>query len=264
MFNSLNTIKSFGRQGARHASAALLFSSILLTGCASGITNVANASPYTAAITAAPQVRPDTIYVYTFASNASEVKLDNGGVAHKLMTRFTGDTSAAQQSADATAASEEVADEIVHKLQSMGLRAIRTDALPPAGQNALMVQGNFDTIDAGNRRRRTLIGLGAGKSDVGSTVQILYKPAGGAATVLQSFDANADSGKMPGVVETAGVGAAAGHLATSAAVGGGMHAMGESKHDTVSQDAKRLGDSIAKQIAQLGVTQGWLSNSAAQ
>ncbi|HVE07584.1 MAG TPA: DUF4410 domain-containing protein [Paraburkholderia sp.] len=264
MFNSLNTVKSFGRQTARHASAALLFSSILLTGCASGITNVANASPYTAATTVAPQVRPDNIYVYTFASNANDVKLDNGGVAHKLMTRFTGDTSAAQQAADATAASEEVANEIVHKLQAMGLHAVRADVPPPAGQNALIVQGSFDTIDAGNRRRRTLIGLGAGKSDVGTNVQILYKPAGGEATVLQSFDANADSGKMPGVAETAGVGAAAGHIATSAAVGGGLHAAGETKHDTVSQDAKRLGDSIARQIAQVGVTQGWLPTSVVQ
>ena len=265
MFNSLNTIKSLGRKTARHASAALLFSGILLTGCASGITNVANASQYPATTattaTATQQVRPDNIYVYTFASNANDVKLDNGGVAHKLMTRFTGDTSAAQQSADATAASEEVANEIVHKLQSMGLRAIRSDVPPPAGQNVLMVQGNFDTIDAGNRRRRTLIGLGAGKSDVGTTVQILYKPAGGDVTLVQSFDANADSGKMPGVVETAGVGAAAGHVATSAAMGGSLHAVGETKHDTVSQDAKRLGDSIAKQIAQIGVSQGWLSGS---
>jgi hypothetical protein len=78
---------------------------------------------------------------------------------------------------------------------------------------------------------------------------------------VQSFDANADSGKAPGVAETAGVGAAAGHIATSAAMGGGMHAVSETRHDTVGQDAKRLGDKIAKQIADIGVSEGWLPGS---
>jgi hypothetical protein len=105
---------------------------------------------------------------------------------------------------------EQVADEIVHQLQAMGLHAVRTDAPAPADQNVLLVQGSFDTIDAGNRRRRTLIGLGAGKSEVSSSVRIVYQPAGGAPRVVQSFTANADSGKMPGIAETAGVGAAAG------------------------------------------------------
>ncbi len=104
-----------------------------------------------------------------------------------------------------------------------------------------------------------MIGLGAGESQVGTSVQVLYQPAGGVPTLVQSFDANADSGKAPGVVETASAGAAAGHLATSAAVGGGMHAVSETKHDGISQDARRLGVSIAKQIAQIGVSEGWMS-----
>ncbi|MFC0401578.1 DUF4410 domain-containing protein [Paraburkholderia rhizosphaerae] len=248
------TFSSLSKKTARRASTALLFSSILLTGCASGISNVANASEYSTA----PQVRPDTIYVYSFGSTPDQVKLDSGGLAHKLMSRMSGSSGEAQQAADAVQVQEQVANEIVVKLQSMGLHAVRADAPPPADQNVLLVQGSFDKIDAGNRRRRTMIGLGAGESDVGTSVQILYKPAGGTPTLVQSFDANADSGKMPGVVETAGVGAAAGHIATSAAVGGGLHGVSETKHDTIAQDAKHLGDKIAKQIAEIGVNDGWL------
>jgi Domain of unknown function (DUF4410) len=122
----------------------------------------------------------------------------------------------------------------------------------------LLVQGSFDTIDAGNRRRRTLIGLGAGKSEVSSTVQIVYQPAGGAPRVVQSFTANADSGKMPGMVETAGVGAAAGTAATAAAAGAGLHGVTETKRAGVSDDAKRLADAVAKQIARFGVEAGWM------
>jgi hypothetical protein len=252
------TLQSLSLKTARHASSALLFSTILLTGCASGITNVANAGEYVAT----PQVRPDTVYVYSFASSADQVKLDSGGLAHKLISHVSGSSDDAQQASDAVQVREQVADEIVSKLQSMGVHAVRADVPPPADQNVLLVQGSFDKIDAGNRRRRTMIGFGAGESDVSSTVQILYKPAGGMPALVQSFDANADSGKAPGVVETAGVGAAAGHVATSAALGGGMHTVSETKHDTVAQDAKRLGDKIAKQIAQIGVSEGWLSTNS--
>jgi hypothetical protein len=121
------------------------------------------------------------------------------------------------------------------------------------------VKGSFETIDSGNRRRRILIGLGAGKSQVSSSVQILYQPAGGPPRLVQTFNATADSGKAPGIAETAGVGAAAGSIATSAAVGGGLHAVSETKRAGVSADAKRLADAVAKQIAQIGVSGGWLS-----
>jgi hypothetical protein len=179
----------------------------------------------------------------------------------KLKTHIGGSSAAQEQSNDATEVREQVANEIVHQLQSMGLRAIRSDIPAPADQNVLMVQGSFDKIDAGNRRRRTLIGLGAGKSEVSSSVQIFYKPAGGAPQLVQTFDASADSGKTPGMAETAGVGAAAGGIVTSAAVGGGLHAVSETKRAGVSADATRLADAVAKQIAQIGVSGGWLSSS---
>ena len=69
----------------------------------------------------------------------------------------------------------------------------------------------------------------------------------------------ADSRIARGVVETAGIGAAAGHVATSAAAGVGLHAVSETKHAGVSEDAKRLADSVAKQVAQVGVSEGWMT-----
>ena len=63
---------------------------------------------------------------------------------------------------------------------------------------------------------------------------------------------------MPGIAETAGVGAAAGHLATSAAVGAGLHGVSETTHGGAAGNAKKLAESIAKQVAELGKTQGWM------
>jgi hypothetical protein len=248
MFNSLR----FGwLSSARCASVAAIVSGALLAGCASGVANTAQYSP-------APQVRPDNIYVYSFDSTPDRVKLDNSGLVHKLSSQFDSSSVAQQQAKEAAEVREQVANEIVLKLQSMGLHAVRSDVPAPADQNVLLVQGKFDTIDSGNRRRRILIGLGAGKSELSSSVQLLYKPAGGTPRLVQSFDVSADSGKMPGIAETAGVGAAAGHLATSAAAGAGLHGVSETKHGGASGNAKKLAESIAKQVAEIGKAQGWM------
>jgi hypothetical protein len=77
--------------------------------------------------------------------------------------------------------------------------------------------------------------------------------------LVESFDASADSGKMPGIAETAGVGAVAGHAATSAAAGAGLKGYTEAKHATLAAVAKKLGESIATQVAQTGVSQGWMA-----
>jgi Domain of unknown function (DUF4410) len=255
--NMLTSVNFLRKYAARFLCAALIGCSALLSGCAGGsINNASEAS-------ARPQVRPDTIYVYTFEANPDQVKLD-GGMLQKLKTQVEGSSAAQKQIADADAVREQVANEIVQQLQSMGLHAVRSDSPAPANQNVLLVQGSFDTIDSGNRRRRTLIGLGAGKSEVSSSVQILYQPAGGTPHLVQNFTANADSGKAPGVAETAGVGAAAGAIATSAAVGGGMHAVSETKRAGISADAKHLADAVAKQIAQIGIDGGWLSTAHAK
>lgn len=191
--------------------------------------------------------------MYPFDSSLADVKPDNHGLAAKLRSSASSEPAMAQQ------AQEELADEIVAKLQSMGLRAVRADAPPPGGQNALEVTGSIDTIDAGNRRRRVLIGLGAGESKVAATVALVYRPANGAPQVIEQFDASADSGHAPGVAEMAGVGAAAGHAASSLAVSGGLHAVSETKRAGVSPDEKRLADAIAKQIGETGTQQGWFS-----
>lgn len=102
------------------------------------------------------------------------------------------------------------------------------------------------------------MGLGAGKSQVGATVQIWSQLAGREPELSQTYEVAADSGHMPGMAETMGVGAATNRLAMSAATGGALHATSETRHAKPVDDAQRMADTIAKQIAQLGVAQGWL------
>src|SRR5471032_2308803 len=177
----LNILKMLAGRSAFRALSALAFCAVLLTGCAGGVTNVSAFSP-------AAQVRPETIYVYAFESTPDQVKLD-GGLLQKVKTQLDGESTMKKQADDALEVREQVADEIVKQLQSMGLHAVRADSPAPTDRNVLIVQGSFETIDAGNRRRRMLVGLGAGKSQVGTSVQVVYQPAGEIPRLVQSFDA---------------------------------------------------------------------------
>ena len=245
------SLKFFIRNAKHLTASALAAGSLILGGCASAATETIET--YTM-----PNVRADVIYVCSFGATSSQVKMDSG-LAHEGKTLISGGSLVQEQDQTATDTREQVADEIVRKLQSAGLRAVRADCAAPPNQNALLVEGKFQTIDEGKRRRRVLIGLGAGKSEVSASIQILYKSAAGALMPLRSFTLEADSGRMPGVAETAGVGAVAGNVATAAATGGSLHGVSEAKRNGVAGDAKKLGDLIAKQIGAASLANGWMS-----
>ncbi|WP_366146133.1 hypothetical protein [Paraburkholderia sp.] len=73
---------SFVRRVVRHA-VVVIAGSVLLTGCAAGVTNASQFS------SARLHVRPDNIHVYTFASSPDQVKLDSG-IAQRLKATLSG------------------------------------------------------------------------------------------------------------------------------------------------------------------------------
>lgn len=228
----------------RFTLATLTAASLLAAGCATAATTVTRDS-------AAPPGTADIIYVQTFNASPDQVKVDSR-LMQKVMAMAGTDSQAGKAVRDAREARDQVSDEVVRELRAKGLNAVRLDGPVPAtpGANALIVTGEFDKIDEGNLRRRMVVGLGAGKSDVGASVELVYQPANGPAVPVQDFHASADSGHLPGVAETAGVGAVVGHVAMSAAAGGAAHGVSELQHDSVYNDATRLADAIAKQVAQ--------------
>jgi hypothetical protein len=107
------------KKAGRGVTVALISGALLLGGCASGITDKAQLS-------AMPKVRPDNVYVYTFSIAPDQVKLDEGGLASKLASQLSGVSSQAAQVEAAAEVQEALANEIVQKLQSIGLRAMRS------------------------------------------------------------------------------------------------------------------------------------------
>ncbi|KVL25567.1 hypothetical protein WT21_11995 [Burkholderia territorii] len=202
--------------------------------------------------------RPEEIYVYPFAVDFGDTSTDSGllsrlDASHDPAANREAITREALQVRDA------VTDEIVKRLREDGLPAVHAHAAPPSDRNLLIVNGAFRKVSAGNRTRRLVIGLGAGKSDVETDVQLLYQAAGGTPRIIRSYDASAEGGNEPGIAETAGVGAAIGRLGTSLAIGAGVHVATETLRDSVKDDAKRVADTIAKEISGLEHAQGWVA-----
>ncbi|MEJ0016578.1 MAG: DUF4410 domain-containing protein [Acetobacteraceae bacterium] len=215
-----------------------------------------------AGYTGPPLPYPARVLVYPLAVAPEDVQLDQGVTAR--LQRETSDVPLrAQEVAAARGASDAITQTLVKELRSYGLPADYAygTALPPRGAT-MLIRGQLVALDEGNRTRRTLIGLGAGRSSVSADAQVLFSEDGRAPRFIEAMDATANSGRMPGMAETLGVGAAAGTLATSAAVGTGLHLVSETGRASDSGEATGLGKALARQIGRFCVAQGWIAPSA--
>lgn len=206
--------------------------------------------------------RPDHVYVAYFSITPEQVRLDQGIGAR--ITRAADDQPLGArelQAAQATQAA--LTEQLVDRLRKYGLPA-EIAPTTPLGSNDLLVQGQIVGIDQGNRTRRILIGLGAGKSTVSADAQVYRLTAIAPPRFVTSFEGKADSGHMPGAAETMGAGAAAQRIGTSAALTAATHAGAETRRTSDTAEAGSIADEIALRIGQLAVAQQWIPPSALQ
>ena len=116
--------------------------------------------------------------------------------------------------------------------------AQRGASLPPGTAHGLVITGQFVSIDQGNRAERVAIGLGAGRSDVRVRAQVFADGQGGR-QLVDEIEVDAKSGLAPGMAETMGAGALAGHLVVSTLVSGGVQTADESLGASVVADYMR-------------------------
>lgn len=205
--------------------------------------------------------RPDLIIVRDFSTSPDQVKLDSG--LGSRVTSILESQSAADQKRATIAAKvvNAVADTLVQQIQSLGLSAGRAgpDMAPSPYQKVAILDGQILKIDQGNRTRRTMIGFGVGASRVEADAQLTYQAPQSPPQLLIGYDASGKSRSTPGMAVTMGVGGMAGHAATSALLGGGLHAYSETNGSTVEADGARMAKDLAKQLAEYFATQGWIS-----
>jgi hypothetical protein len=225
---------------------------LTITGCAPTTVNVV--SQYTGNL---PQ--PNRILVYNFAVSPDEVKLDQGvsaevqGMAGNPQPPWT-----EKEIQVGRTVANSLAAKLVAELRKMGYPAERVSGVPPyRGDNVLVIEGQITSVDQGSKAARVVVGLGAGHSDVKTYTQI-YDLQRRGRRLLEQFTTDARSGYKPGMAETEGASAAAGHWAMGLAVGVGLNVASEKYSANVEADAQRTAEQIAKQLNTVFQNRGWV------
>jgi len=229
---------------------------LLLGGCASTTVQdtyeMANAGMST----------PNPVLIYNFAVSPDDVQ-QNSSIFAKVERNIENKSQTAEEVQLGREVADAMATELWQKITNLGLNAIRADQSLQVTPGAILITGYFVDIDEGNRLRRNVIGLGMGQSSLDSKVRVLAPSPSGYKELI-AFDAHADSGDMPGAAVLGPAGAAAGAgaaavIATNAVVGGV-----KTYKSASAEQAKKMADKIAAQLATYFAQQGWINPSLAQ
>ena len=225
---------------------------LALTGCAPTSVNVLN--QYTG-----PLPQPNRLLVYNFAVSPDEVTLDQGISAEVQSLAGNPQPPWTEKELQVGhAVSNALAGKLVAQLRSLGYPAERAAGPPGYGAtNAIVIEGQLTSVNQGNRAARVVIGLGVGHSDVKTFTQVYdIQPYG--RRLVEQFSTDARSGYKPGMAETEGASAAAGHWAMGLAVGAGLSVASEMFSANVEADADRTAKEIAQQLNNYFQSKGWV------
>ena len=201
--------------------------------------------------------KPDMILVYDFAVEPDEIELGRG-VTPKIARLVKGSSRTEEEVAVGRAVAGSLSKHLVQEIQDLGFPAERATGAPLLGQDVLEIEGQFLSVDEGNRAERVIIGLGLGRTEVKTNIQV-YDVTPQGRRLVEEFETDAKSGRKPGMGEFVGVGALAGHAVVSALAGAGVAGVDEAFMANVEADTRRMAKGIAKQLKQLFVKQGWIS-----
>ncbi len=239
--------------GCRAGFAVAL--ALCLSGCATKITKTEDYAPIAGQGGTALH-RPLQVLVMDFYVDPQAVQLDQG-VGPRVMRAVNADASAATP---ARAVQDAIAEALVDDIRKMGLPVQRIAFATQLQPTDLLVQGQILRIDEGNRTRRMTVGFGAGKTTVEAKVQVMYGRSDGQPQLLQTYDADANSGRKPGLA-LGGASAAGGGSLVPMALSGALGVHGEKQG--VAKEGQNLGDRVAYNLGELFVQQGWIPASSA-
>jgi Domain of unknown function (DUF4410) len=202
--------------------------------------------------------RPQRIVVYDFTSTPGDVQLQSGlgGRIKESMREAEGASLADQQTKLQQDIMRLMTAQLVQEIGKLGLGVPVQSAKTagPVTEGQLSVEGQFLTIDEGNRTRRLVIGFGAGASHVRIAVQMLETIAG-QHRLVEDFYTNASSSRKPGFGPMAGVGAVAG-AASVVAAGIGLGTTALMGPQDAESDTKQAAVAITKELARFFAKQG--------
>jgi len=235
--------------------SVLLILPSLVGGCAQ-----TTVQPQVAQWSSGSMPRPDQVVVFPFAVNPAQVT-ENQGVLQGVINNLENTSAAQQDESIGQDAANALADEMVKKINALGLNAVRLQRGAPVPANSLVIDGHFIDVNEGNRLERTVIGLGLGQSTMDTEVQV-YAPSSNGYQMVLEFKTHADSGEMPGAAITGPAGAAAaggltvGVAAANVAVSGVKGYM-----SSVGPMASRSANQAVQYMEGYFIQNGWISPS---
>jgi hypothetical protein len=152
-------------------------------------------------------------------------------------------------------AADALATDLVQRIVKLGLPARRAAEGDETPMHALVVKGQFLTVDEGDRLKRTVVGFGAGTSEIRTRFQV-YQQTETGLRILGRGETTAEGLKKPGMAGPAAVAGATGAV-VGVAVAGVLHGASEIKGG-VEADAKRTAGAISEKLADVFVQKDWI------
>jgi hypothetical protein len=195
-------------------------------------------------------VRPSTIVINDFDVSAKGVVVDATGP--KFVTG-PGEPDARYEFGEKVATA--LSEAIVAAMRERGLTAERggRDMQPP--MNALVLKGQFVTVDEGDQMARVTVGFGAGSTEVRARAQLYQQTETGLRPISEG-ELNADGNSMPGMLVPVAGGAIAGSILTSAAISGGLATLREIGGPLAS-NLEDIGEELADRTVAFYERRGW-------
>jgi len=204
--------------------------------------------------------RPQLILVQDYQVSRDEVKLDSA-ISSRVERAIKGTPEAEDQLEVEQKVSRALTATMVNEIRKLGLRAEPAAMASPVAGPTLSIEGQIVSINEGNKAKRLVLGFGAGASEVRTLTQVYEVTAGDGHRLVEDFYTTVKSSRKPGFGPMAGVGAAAGGMASAAAAGG--VGVATSLSQTVEADVQHGAKQIAKELAKLFVQQGWIAQEQA-
>src|SRR5258708_1110929 len=249
--------------------STLIVLSMLLTRCPPATVTPQPISPPNPSVAVnaieAEPTPPAQIAVRDFVFDPSSVT-ENRAPLHRatdLVRRSTADDRRIAIGRDAAA---ELSERTVKRLDKLGLQATRiaSDNDVSLSGNFLLVTGRLVDVDEGNRFTRVALGLGAGESRLATEVHVFRVVNGEKAEVL-AFTTHANSGKMPGIAASMGVGEfVIGPVTAITAIEDAVSSGQKIYASQVEYLAGETSDQVARYMSQYAASEGWIPRSKAK
>jgi hypothetical protein len=208
---------------------------------------------------------PTEIVVRDFEFSPSAVR-ENASTLHRFIDLFRKSSAEERRTEIARGVDANLSEQAVKRLNQVGLWSTRIPdySNAPVPANILLVTGRLLDVDEGNRLTRIALGLGAGESRLDAEVHVFRVADGGRAEVL-AFTTHADSGKMPGLIPSLGVGQLFIAPVTLLSRAKSAASTGEKIYSSqVDRLATKTGDQVARYLSQYSATEGWIPKNRAK